>query len=163
MSDAFDPGTEPPPDAGPGGPPGGDPGGGPGGPPPGGGPILASIARQQMGPQTSAPGPGDMAKGIALVTQAHGLLAQAVPLFPGQQSDDILKAMQRLSRHMSQSAPTAGLQQTQMQDQMRNIVKNALLQNIMRRQGQGGGPGGPGGGGDMAGGAPPPSAPLPGA
>ena len=161
MSDAFDPETGPPPDAEQGGPPGG--GEGPGGPPPGGGPILASIARQQMGPQPTAPGPGNMAQGISLLNQAHGFLAQAVAMFPpgSPQSKDVLDAMKRLGRHMSQTAPTAGVQMTQMGDMMRGITRNAVLQNIMQRLGQGGSQGGPpqamGGGG-----APPPSAPLPG-
>ena len=109
-----------------------------------------------------------------LMTQAHGLLTQALQMFPGDspQYKDIHRSIGVLGRHMSQTAPTAGVQQTQIGDFMRNIMRNALLQQIMQKQ-KGGGPGGPpGGGGGPPGGGPPqeamgggaqPSTPLPGA
>ena len=73
---------------------------------------------------------------------------------------DALRALTALTRHMPQGAPTAGVQQTQISDMLRNTARNALLQQIMRgRAGQGGGPGGPPGPPQ----APQPSTPLPGA
>jgi hypothetical protein len=143
-----------------------------GGPPQGGGPVLASIANRQRGPQVSAPGPGDQASSMTMLMQAIGLMQQALPgLAPGTPiQQDALKAVQRLSKHVPQGAPGAGVQRTQLEDLLRNIVKNALLQRIMgqQRPGQGGGQGGGQGAGPsptpgaMAQ-APSPSMPLPGA
>lgn len=146
-------------------------------PPGGSSPFMAFLGRQQMGPQPTAPGPGDMSQGTVLMTQAHGLLTQALQMFPGQsqQYKDVHRALGVLGRHMSQNAPTAGAQQTNIMDQIRNIAKNTLLQHIMSSGGQGasggppggGGPGGGeagGGGGPMAlPGGPAPSMPFPGA
>lgn len=145
-------------------------GGPPGNPTAGGGPILASIANRQRGPQVSAPGPGDMGSSTMLVMQAYGLLKQALPgLLPGSPIEqDILKITQRMSRHLPQGQPAAGVQQTQLMDLLRNVLKNALVQKIMGQMKPGqGAPGGgaPGGGGPpgaMAQ-APMPSTPLPGA
>lgn len=179
MANAFDPSAEPdsapPPDAG--GSP--DAGGGsppPGGPPPGGGPILAMLGRQQMSPPVTAPGPGNMAQGMMMLTQAHGLLTQALQNFPAgtPQWKATHRAIGDLGKHMSQDAPGAGVQQTQLGDMLKSVVRNALLQKIMQSRGQGGGPGSPSGGppsgggappggGPEQGGAPPPSMPLPGA
>lgn len=146
--------------------PGGPPGGAPGGPPGGGGPILAAIANRQRGPQVSAPGPGDAANGMSLVMQAYGFLKQALPsLMPGSPIEtDVLKITQRLARHLPQGQPAAGVQQTQIQDLLRNSIKNMLLQKIMSQMkpGQAGGPAGAGPPGAMAQ-APMPSTPLPGA
>src|SRR5262245_43836539 len=143
-------------------------GGAPGGPPQGGGPILAALSRRQTGPQVSAPGPGDQASSMTMVTNALGLLQQALPgLQPGSPIHrDALRALNSLSRHVGQGAATAGVQQTQLQDLLRNTVRNALLQKIMGQQAQGqqgGAPGAPGGAppGAMAQ-APMPSTPLPG-
>ncbi|HEY2530269.1 MAG TPA: hypothetical protein VGJ20_20425 [Xanthobacteraceae bacterium] len=157
------------------GPPAVPPQGG-GGPPQGGGPILAAIANRQRGPQPSAPGPGDQANSMTMLMQAIGLMQQALPgLQPGTPiQQDALKAVQRLSKHVPQGAPGAGVQRTQLEDLLRNIVKNALLQRIMgqQRQGQGQGSGAPGGAGQPAGPsplpgaaaqAPMPATPLPGA
>lgn len=149
------------------GPPSPGGGGPPQGPPPGGGPLLASIAGRQRGPQVSAPGPGDMGQSMGLVMQAYGLLKQALPgLQPGSPIEqDVLRMTQRLSRHLPQGPPTVGVQQTQLQDLLKNVLKNALIYKIMGQQG--GGPGGPPPGqggppGAMAQ-APNPSTPLPGA
>jgi hypothetical protein len=147
------------------------PGPAPQGMPPGGGPILNSIARRQQGPQVSAPGPGDTASSMTMIMQAIAMLQQALPgLPPGSPAHkDVLKAAQALSRHAPQGAPAAGVQQTQLQDLLKNVVKNALLQRIMANQGQpqpGQGGGGPGGPSPMPGAAqqaPMPSTPLPGA
>jgi hypothetical protein len=68
---------------------------------------------------------------------------------------DVLQAINRLSRHASQGQPTAGVEQTNTQDRLRQIVRNALLQRLMGQQGQGQPQGGAGAG--------QPSTPLPGA
>lgn len=156
------------------GPPSGPGPGAQGGPPGGGGPILASLARRMRGPQTSAPGPGDQASSMTMVMNAIGMLNQAIaglnPATPIYQ--DVLKAAQRLSKHVPQSTPTSGVQATQLQDLLRNVVRNALLQRIMGQQSQkGGGQGGPNpdqpaGPSPLPGAAaqaPMPSTPLPGA
>jgi hypothetical protein len=71
-----------------------------------------------------------------------------------QQHKDALKAITALSRHLPQGQPTAGAQQTQLGDLLRQTIRNAVMQRIQMR-GQGGG----GDGGDQ----PSPSTPLPGA
>lgn len=130
----------------------------------GGGPIMAALARKQQGPQPSAPGPGDQASSMTMIQNALGMMQSALSgLQPGTPVyRDVLRALQALSKHMSQGAPTAGVQQTQLQDMLRNTVKNALLAKIMgqqKQQGQGD-QGGPAGAMPQA---PMPSTPLPGA
>lgn len=134
---------------------------GAGGPPQPGG-MLAAMARNQQGPQISAPGPGDQAQAMALVTQAINILKQAgMGLPPGNKlHTDIYNTINRLSRHMGGAADLgagAGVQKTMLGDQLRQTVKNMMLQRIQQmmgaKGGQGGGPGGP---------APMPSTPLPG-
>jgi hypothetical protein len=124
------------------------------------------LGRQQMGPPVTAPGPGNMAQGMQLITQAHGLLTQALQMFPAgtPQWKDIHKSLGSIARHMSQGAPEAGAQQTNLLDLIRNVARNALLQKIMsqRSQGQGGGGGG-GEPGPPQPGVPSPAMPLPGA
>jgi hypothetical protein len=147
------------------------PGGAPQSPPQGGGPILAALANRQRGHQVSAPGPGDTASSMSLVQHAIGLLSQALPgLEPGTPiQQDVLKATQRLSKHVQGSSLGAGQQKTHLMDMLASLAKNFILQNIMGQQrgataptgGQGGGQqGGPPGA--MAS-APMPSTPLPGA
>jgi hypothetical protein len=151
--------------------PGPGAGGQPGGAPPGGGPILASLAKRMQGPQTSAPGPGDQASAMTMVTTALGMLNQAIPgLQPGQPIyRDVLRAAQMLSKHAAQGGPGAGVQATQLQDLLRNVMKNALLSRIMGQQQQkpgGGSPDQPAGASPLPGAsaqAPMPSTPLPGA
>ena len=110
-----------------------------------------------------------MAQGTMLMTQAHALLTQALQMFPGDspQYKDIHRSIGVLGRHMSQTAPTSGVQQTQIGDMLRNIMRHTLLQQIMQKQkGGGGGPPGGGGGGpppEAMGGGAQPSMPLPGA
>lgn len=143
----------------------------PGAPPAGGGPILASLARRMKGPQVSAPGPGDHASSMTMVTNALGMLNAAIPGLPTGSPiyKDVLKAAQSLSRHIGQTTPTAGVQATQLQDLLKNIVKNAMLQRIMGQQkqvpGQSGGdqPSAPSPIPGAAAQAPMPSTPLPGA
>jgi hypothetical protein len=148
------------------GPPSGPPAGGQ--PPQGGGPVLAAIARRQRGPQISAAGPGDQAQSMQLLMQAVGLIQQALPgLPPGSpMHKDALNAAQRLSRHANQGAPTAGVQATQLQDLLRNVMRNALLQRIMGQQGNQGPQqmgAGPSPMGEASAAPPMPSTPLPGA
>jgi hypothetical protein len=138
----------------------------------GGGPILAALGNRQRGPQVSAPGPGDQASALTMLQQAIGLMNQALPSLgtgtPVYQ--DTLKALQRISRHLPTGSPGAGVQKTQLEDLLRNIVKNALLSRIMGQQrpnqGGGGGPEQPAGPSPFPGAAaqpPMPSTPLPGA
>lgn len=140
---------------GPPGPPGVGPGGGgPGGPPdPSQSPILAALSRRQQGPGVSAPGPGNNADSLVKLQNAIALMQDALQGLPaGSPSHrDVLRALNSLSRHIAQGQPTAGVQQTQLQDMLRNTMKNALLQKIAGNQGQGKPP------------APTPSTPLPGA
>ena len=156
-----------------GGPPGGpppDPTGGAGGgappPPQGPGPGLISMARNRMGPQVSAPGPGNQADSMAKVIQAINLLKMAgLGLQPGDKlHTDVYQTINRLSRHLggvAGMAPAAGVQKTMLGIQMKDTIKNMLLSRILGGQQ---GPGGAGGGGPGQGGASPPmpSTPLPG-
>lgn len=165
---ALDP-TEDDPSMGQGGPPpdptgggGAAPPGGPGAAPQGPGPGLISAARGRMGPQVSAPGPGNQADSMTKVIQAINLLKLAgLGLQPGDKlHTDVYNTINRLSRHLggvAGMAPAAGVQKTMLGDQMKDTVKQMLLARIMGGQG-----GGAGGGGPPGGGAPMPSTPLPG-
>jgi hypothetical protein len=121
---------------------------------------VAALARRQQGPQASAPGPGDTANSLAMITQAIAMIQQALP---GLQAGSpvhtaALRAAQQLSRHVAQGQPTAGLQQTQLMDLLRNLGRNFMMARTMGQQPPAGGPG------QSAGPAPPmPSTPLPGA
>ena len=137
-----------------------DAGAGPGAPPPGGNPVQAAFARRQQGPQVSAPGPGDQGSSLTQIQMALGQMQQALN---GLQAGtpvyrDVLRALQSLSRHMSQGQPTVGVQQTKMKDFLRSLAQNAMLANVLNQQGQG--QGGPPGAMAQA---PMPSTPLPGA
>lgn len=108
---------------------------------------------------------------MTMVMNALALMQQALPgLQPGSPIHrDALRALHSLSKHLGQGgAATAGVQQTQLQDLLRNTVRNALLQKIMGQQAQGqqqGGQGGPAGASPIPGAqaqAPMPSTPLPG-
>jgi hypothetical protein len=104
---------------------------------------------------------------MTMVMNALGLLTQALPgLQPGSPiHKDALKALSSLSRHVGQGAATAGVQQTQLGDLLRNTIRNALLQKIMQQRARSQDPGAPAGSappGAMAQ-APMPSTPLPGA
>ena len=131
---------------------------GPGAPgPPQRGGLLAALQQQQQGPQASAPGEGDQGNammliknGLDLLQQALGSLDHSTPIYR-----DTLNAMSRITRHLSQGAPTAGVQQTQLGDLLRMVMRTAMLQKLRGQQGQAGG-------GQQA--QPPmPSTPLPGA
>lgn len=120
---------------------------------------LAAFARSKMGPQISAPGPGNQADSMVLIQQAIQTLKQAgLGLPPGNKLHaDIYKSISTLSRHLGGPAamgPAAGVQKTHLGDQLKQTVQSALLSQIMGQQkpGQGGQP------------PPPmPSTPLPGA
>jgi hypothetical protein len=142
-------------------------GGAPGGPPAPGG-FLAAMARNNMSPGISAPGPGDMAAATTMITQAIGLLQAAMQGLPlGNKLHSDVKAIGSLSRHLGSSGmggPGAGIQATSLKDQMRDLIKNSVLQRIMAMQQSQQGPqseqspAGP----MPPGGAPMPSTPLPG-
>lgn len=152
---AMTEGAPPPDDTGQGTPPDAGPPGADGGEPEG---LLASLRQQQNGPPPSAPGAGTQANAMTMVMNALAMLKQAMlGLSPADpRHNDVNSAIGRLSRHFrNQGQPTAGVQQTQMQDQLRMIGRTALLQQLR----QGGGQGGGGGGGQP----PMPSTPLPGA
>jgi len=106
-----------------------------------------------------------MAQGLMQLKTAVDMIQAALPNLAvgSQQHKDAVAAIQRLARHLPQGAPTAGVQQTQLMDLLRNTVRNALTQRLMSGRGGGGGP--PGGAGAMGGGAqaPTPSTPMPGA
>lgn len=123
---------------------------------------LAAFARSRMGPQVSAPGPGNQADSMNLVIQAIQILKQAgLGLPPGNKLHaDVYKTISTLSRHLGGAAgigPAVGIQKTMLGDQLKRTVQNALLSRILPQGGQGG----PGGGGPPQ--APMPSTPLPGA
>jgi hypothetical protein len=104
---------------------------------------------------------------MTMVMNALALMQQALPgLQPGSPIHrDALRALNSLSKHVGQGAATAGVQQTQLQDLLRNTVRNALLQKIMGQQAQGQQQGGAGGPPEAPGAqaqAPMPSTPLPG-
>jgi hypothetical protein len=113
-----------------------------------------------MGPQVSAPGPGNMADSMNMIIQAINLLKQAgMGLQPGDKlHSDVYKTIQNLSKHLGGAGglgPAVGVQKTMLGDQMRRTVQNQLLSRIQGMMGQGGQGGG-------AGAPPMPSTPLPG-
>ena len=144
----------------PGGTPGGDAGnaGGLAGPPEPG-PVLTALQTGQGGMQPSAQGPGDVARGTLLVSQAMDMLHQAATLLPNgsPQQQAVHRSLQQLGRHMpQQGASTTGPAMTEMQGLLGQLGKNPMLQAMGQRLMQGGGaPGQPA--------APMPSTPLPGA
>jgi hypothetical protein len=124
---------------------------------------MAAFARSRMGPQVSAPGPGNQADSMNLIISAIQTLKQAgLGLQPGSRiHNDVFRTISQLSRHLGGAAgigPAAGIQQTMLGDQLKRTVQGALLSKIMGQQGQGGKPGQ---GGPPQ--APMPSTPLPGA
>lgn len=135
----------------------------PGGPPqmgagganmPGG--LLAALRQQQGGPDPSAPGAGNQANSLMLIKNGLDLFQQALAGLDHESPvyRDVLQSMQRVTRHLAQGAPTAGVQQTQLGDILRMVARSALMQRLQGQQrgGQGQGP------------QPPmPSTPLPGA
>lgn len=94
---------------------------------------------------------------LAMIQQAQVGLQAGSPLHT-----DVVKAVQRLSRHLPQGAPTVGVQMTGIRDLIRQISQSPFMAQLLNNQqrGQGGGPGGPAGPAPQA---PMPSMPLPGA
>jgi hypothetical protein len=128
--------------------------------------MMAALARNQQNPQISAPGPGNTANAMNMLLEAIQRIQMAINgLQPGSPLHrDALDAAKRLSRHLPQGAPTAGVQMTGMRDLMQQIMRSPFMAQIMQQL-QGGG-GQRGGGGGAAGAAPQPpmpSTPLPGA
>jgi hypothetical protein len=122
---------------------------------------MAAFARSRMGPQVSAPGPGNMADSMNLIIQAINILKQAgMGLPPGDKlHGDVYKTIDRLSKHLGGAGgigPAVGIQKTMLGDQMRRTVQNQLMSRIQSMMGQG--PGGQGGQQQP----PMPSTPLPG-
>lgn len=118
-------------------------GGAPPSPPGGGaaGPGMMAYARSRMGPQPSAPGPGNQADAMNKIIQAINLLKVAgLGLSPGDKIHaDVFKTIQTLSRHIGGAGsmgPAAGIQKTMIGDQMRDTVKNMLLSRILASKGQ---------------------------
>jgi hypothetical protein len=117
-----------------------------------------------------------MAQGLMMLKQAVDMIHSALPSLEAgsQPHKDAVNALSRLTRHLPQGAPTAGVQQTQLGDMMRQTARNALLQKLMLAQQQGGSKGAGGGEGGQGGGTGPnpsgtptstpnPSTPIPGA
>ena len=117
---------------------------------------MAAMARRQGAPGVSAPGPGNTADSMGLLQTAYGLIQQALPGFQAgtPQHTSILRVMQLLSRHMGQGAGTEATQKVQLMDLMREGARNAVQQQMLRMQQQGGNQGPQ---------APMPSTALPGA
>jgi hypothetical protein len=93
---------------------------------------------------------------LAMIESALPGLDRTTPLH-----QEVLKTLQRLGKFMAQGSPTAGVQQTQFGDLLRQLAQNTLLSRIKQMQGAGGpGQGGPPGAMAQA---PMPSTPLPGA
>jgi hypothetical protein len=114
--------------------------------------VLAALARQRQANPPTAPGMGEQASALMQVKNAVEMLQQALPGLGtgGEVHTAVVRAINALSRHVPQGAPTAGVQQTAIQNMLRNTMRNALLQRVMAQQGGGAGP--------MA-----PSTPMPGA
>lgn len=148
----------------PGGPPAGPPG-----PQGAGGPVLAALARQRGQAQPTAPGMGNEADALMQLKTAVDMITAALPgLAAGSKPHtQAVNALRQLSRILPQGAPTAGVQQTQVMDLLRGIMRNALMQRIMANRGGAQAP--PGGAdagapvGPNEAQAPMPSTPLPGA
>lgn len=119
-----------------------DSGGGPGGlPQPGGGAnmpggLLAALRQQQQGPDPSAPGPGNQANSLMLIKNGLDLFQQALSGLDHESPvyRDVLQSMQRVTRHLAQGAPTAGVQQTQLGDILRMVMRSALMQRLQGQQ-----------------------------
>lgn len=163
VTDIADPGSSPQT-----GPPPGDPQGASPPAPQAGGPVLAALMRQRQGPQPSVPGPGMQAQSMTQIKAAVDMITAALPgLSAGTPLHTAsLNALRQLSRHLAQGAPTAGVQQTMLQDMLRRTIQNAMFQRILSQraaQGQQGNAEQPAGSTPQIAQAPMPSQALPGA
>jgi hypothetical protein len=98
---------------------------------------------------------------VDMITAALPGLGSGTPLYTAA-----LNALRQLSKHLAQGQPTAGVQQTQLQDLLRKTMQQALFQKILGQraaQGQQGNPDQPAGASPQMAQAPMPSTPLPGA
>ena len=130
--------------------------------------MMASLVRNQQQPQISAPGPGNTANSMNQLLEAVQKIQNAIQgLQPGTPlHKDALSAVQRLSRHLPQGQPTAGVQMTNARDMIKQVMQSSFLPKILQQLSGGGGR--QAGGGDAPAGpqpnmAPMPSMPLPGA
>ena len=123
--------------------------------------------RQRQTPPPSAPGPGNAAMSQMQIKAAVDMLNAALPGLMGTPAyQATLNALRQLSRHLAQGAPTAGVQQTMLQDLLRRTTQNALFQKLLGQrgaQGQQGNPNMPAGQTPQMAQAPMPTPPLPGA
>jgi hypothetical protein len=124
---------------------------------------MAAFARSRMGPQISAPGPGNQADALNQIILAINILKQAgMGLTPGDKlHSDVYNTIQRLSKHLGGAGglgPAVGVQKTMLGDQMKRTIQNQLLSRVQAMISGKGGPGQA-----QPGGPPPmPSTPLPG-
>jgi hypothetical protein len=98
---------------------------------------------------------------MTMLMQAVGMMNKALPGLLGHPAyQDVLRGLQRISRHLPQGSPALGVQRTQLQDLLQNVVKNAMLSRIagQQRPQSGASPDQPAG----AAPAPMPSTPMPG-
>lgn len=114
------------------------------------------------------PGPGNQAESMMRVKAAVDMITQALPgLGAGTPIyTAALNALRQLSKHLAQGAPTAGAQQTMLQDLLRGTVQRALFSRVLQQrsaQGQDQNPNQPAGPSPNMAASPMPSLPLPGA
>lgn len=85
---------------------------------------------------------GTQGNAMMQLKAAIDMIQQALPGLPAgsEMHRDALQAVSRLSRHLPQGGPTEGVQQTMIQNLLRNQQRNAILQRVMAQQGQGPGP-----------------------
>ena len=130
--------------------------------------MLAALSQQRNQPQVSAPGPGNQADAMMKVKSAVDMITAALPglgagtpLYTAS-----LNALRQLSKHLVTGGPTAGVQQTQLQDMLRGTIQRALFSKILQAraaQGQESNPNQPAGPSPQMAQAPMPSMALPGA
>jgi hypothetical protein len=83
----------------------------------------------------SAPGPGDQASSMTMLQEAMARMNRALPGLMGHPAyQDVLRALQRINRHLPQGSPTLGVQRTNLQDLLQGLVKSAMLSKIAGQQ-----------------------------
>jgi hypothetical protein len=108
-----------------------------------------------MGPQASAPGPGNTADSLGKLKIATDLLQVALNGFEegSKQYKDVKRALDELTPHLPEMGNASGLEQTHLTDLLRRAKQNPVLQAISGLMGE-----------KRQGPQPPmPSTPLPGA
>lgn len=129
--------------------------------------MMAALARNSQQLQPSAPGPGNQADAMNKLLQALATIqAVQTSLPPGTPlHKDVVDAVRKLSRHLPQGAPTAGVQQTGLKDALKQVMQGSFLPMILQQLtgGKGGQGGADGSAGPQPSMAPMPSMPLPGA